>query len=76
MISLRLGLPEAPPLRCRICFMRQLMLLNTAIILDFFIDFSKAFDTVPHHQLLGKLLSYNCPQILINWIANYWTDRA
>lgn len=42
----------------------------------FLIDFSKAFDTVPHHQLLGKLVSYNCPQILINWIANYLTDRT
>jgi Reverse transcriptase (RNA-dependent DNA polymerase) len=36
---------------------------------SFFIDFSKAFNTVPYHQLLGKLVSYNCTQILINWIA-------
>jgi Reverse transcriptase (RNA-dependent DNA polymerase) len=42
----------------------------------FHIDFSKAFNTVPHHHLLGKLVSYNCPQILINWIANYLTDRT
>jgi Reverse transcriptase (RNA-dependent DNA polymerase) len=42
----------------------------------FLIDFSKAFDAVPHHQLLGKLVRYNCPQILINWIANYLTDRT
>jgi hypothetical protein len=25
---------------------------------------------------IGKLVSYNCPQILINWIANYLTDRT
>jgi Reverse transcriptase (RNA-dependent DNA polymerase) len=53
------------------------MLLNMAIILDvFLIDFSKAFDTLPHHQLIGKFVSYNCPQLLINWIANYLTDRT
>ena len=42
----------------------------------FLINFSTAFDMVPHHQLLGKLVSYNCPQILINCIANYLTDRT
>jgi Reverse transcriptase (RNA-dependent DNA polymerase) len=28
----------------------------------FLVDFSKAFGTVPHHQLLGKLVCYNCPR--------------
>jgi Reverse transcriptase (RNA-dependent DNA polymerase) len=42
----------------------------------FLIDFIKAFDTVPYHQILGKLVNYNCPQVLINWIANYLTDRT
>jgi Reverse transcriptase (RNA-dependent DNA polymerase) len=42
----------------------------------FLTDFSKAFDTVPNHQLLGKVVSYNCPQIFINCIANYLTDRS
>jgi hypothetical protein len=33
MINLHLDLPEASQLRCLICFLRQLMLLNMAIIL-------------------------------------------
>jgi Reverse transcriptase (RNA-dependent DNA polymerase) len=77
MINLRLGLPEAPQLRCLICFMRQLNALNMANhIRCFLIDFSRDFDEVPHHQLLGKLVSYNCPQILNDWIVNYLTDRT
>ena len=42
----------------------------------FLIDFSKAFDTVPHYEFLSKIKAYGCPQILVNWIADYLTGRT
>ena len=41
----------------------------------FLVDFSKAFDTVPHRELLAKLVGYGCHQKIINWLANYLSDR-
>ena len=42
----------------------------------FLLDFSKAFDTVPHKCLLSKLSYYsiNCP--LLEWISNWLTQRT
>ena len=40
-----------------------------------FLDFSKAFDKVPHVRLLQKLEHYRiCPQ-LINWIKDFLGKR-
>ena len=36
-----------------------------------FFHLQKAFDSVPHGQLLDKLISLNIPTVLISWIANY-----
>ena len=41
----------------------------------FLIDFSKAFDTVPHAQLLTKLEAQGCNPV-ISWLADYLTDRT
>ena len=40
------------------------------------LDFSKAFDTVPHRRLLGKLSTYgiNCP--ILRWIEAFLVDRV
>ena len=35
-----------------------------------FIDFSKAFDTVPHRRLLNKLEFYGIRGHLFEWMAN------
>lgn len=41
-----------------------------------FIDFSKAFDTVPHHKLLHKLsLILNNP-LLVDWIRSFLYNRS
>ena len=40
------------------------------------LDFSKAFDTVPHAGLFGKLEHYGIDgKILILWIANFLNNR-
>ena len=33
-----------------------------------YLDFSKAFDSVPHRRLLGKLESYGIGGALLEWI--------
>ena len=41
------------------------------------LDFSKAFDTVLHQRLLGKLSFYGIkgPLYILNWIAAFLKDR-
>jgi len=39
------------------------------------LDFSKAFDTVPHHRLINKLKFYGINTQLINWIKAFLTNR-
>ena len=40
-----------------------------------FIDFSKAFDTVPHERLLNKLKFYGIRGPLLQWISSWLTER-
>ena len=40
-----------------------------------FLDFSKAFDTVPHQELLLKLRSLGVSEKLWIWLQNYLTGR-
>ena len=35
-----------------------------------FLDFSKAFDTVPHQRLLTKLQYYGINNKIYHWISN------
>ena len=41
-----------------------------------FIDFKKAFDTVPHERLIKKLHYYGIQGNLCNWISSWLTKRT
>ena len=40
-----------------------------------YMDFQKAFDTVPHRRLIGKLKTYGISTVLQNWITSFLSDR-
>ena len=40
------------------------------------LDFSKAFDKVPHKRLLSKLNTYGIRHLLLAWIRNFLTQRT
>ena len=39
------------------------------------LDFSRAFDTVPHERLLGKLAYYGIRGPVLNWVRSFLHDR-
>ena len=41
-----------------------------------YLDFSKAFDSVPHHRLLQKLASYGFSGQLLCWLEGFLSDRC
>lgn len=40
-----------------------------------FLDFSKAFDRVPHCRLISKLSALNLDSLTLSWIRNFLTNR-
>ena len=40
------------------------------------LDFSKAFDKVPHQRLLSKLHFYGTQNSTLNWISSFLTNRT
>jgi len=42
----------------------------------FYLDFSKAFDTVSHNILLGKLRKCGLDECTVRWIDNWLNGRT
>jgi hypothetical protein len=40
-----------------------------------FFDFAKAFDTIPHDLLISRLYSYGISGTILQWIADFLTNR-
>ena len=50
--------------------------LDRGLTIDcIYIDFQKAFDTVPHKRLIRKLRSYGITEDIIGWIQSFTTGR-
>ena len=62
-----------------LCFLDQLYKEVDSVAQDelfvFFLDFQKAFDTVPHHSVVAKLLDSGIEGKALRLIANYCDDR-
>lgn len=41
-----------------------------------YMDFQKAFDTVPHQRLLAKIRSYGIDGLLSDWLRDFFTNRT
>ena len=41
-----------------------------------YLDFKKAFDTVPHKRLISKLNSLNISKEIVNWIEAFISNRS
>ena len=53
----------------------QLSMNNHKQVDLLFLDFSKAFDTVPHRRLLNKLTFYGIQGPILQWISSWLTKR-
>ena len=49
---------------------------NKNISIDFFLDLSKAFDTIDHSLFLKKLEIYGIRGNALHWISSYLSDRS
>ena len=41
-----------------------------------YLDYQKAFDSVPHKRLISKLRSYRFNPVIIRWVEKYLQDRS
>jgi hypothetical protein len=51
--------------------------LDNGLLVDVaFLDYSKAFDSVPHGRLLHKLALYGFSGVLLSWLTDYLSNRT
>ena len=52
------------------------IITNGGVVDAIYLDFAKAFDTVPHRRLLGKLNSYGIEGQVFNWVKGFLCNRT
>ena len=52
------------------------MVANGNVVDSIYLDFQKAFDTVPHSRLIGKLEAYGIVGPILVWIKDYLHERT
>jgi hypothetical protein len=45
------------------------------LVILILLDFAKAFDTVPHDELVGKARAYGFGEDLLRWLSNFLKNR-
>ena len=50
--------------------------VQEGVVDTIYLDFAKAFDTVPHRRLIAKLRSYGIAGAALNWIKAFLTNRT
>ena len=70
-------LPGRSAITCLLSYLENVTSsLDSSLCVDvMYVDFAKAFDSVPHQHLLVKLKSYGIDNPLLAWIASFLRDR-
>ena len=56
-------------------YWKSSMIGQNLVIDVIYLDYKKAFDSVPHHRLLEKLSKYGIKGKILNWITDFLTGR-
>ena len=51
-------------------------IVNGNVVDTIYLDFAKAFDSVPHRRLTGKLESYGIKGNILEWIKAFLSERS
>lgn len=51
-------------------------IVNGGVVDSIYMDFAKAFDTVPHRRLIAKLQSYGIRGNILHWISSFLSQRT
>ena len=52
------------------------IIVGGGVVDTIYLDFAKAFDTVPHQRLINKLNSYGIAGNILNWITAFLSNRS
>jgi len=52
------------------------LLATNPYVIVIALDFSKAFDTVRHHTLLEKIAKLDIPDLIYNWLTDFFTGHS
>ena len=52
------------------------IIVGLGVVDTIYLDFAKAFDTVPHQRLINKLNSYGIVGNILNWITAFLSNRS